>query len=147
MAVGNIGNAGTMAELGKMVVEKAQAIAPVDKTGRGSHGDPPGALRDSIKVETVSKGSVTIVAGGIEHPAAVAVEFGAGRHDITPRQRRRLAFFWDKPTEGGAPGWYSFRKVDHPPTPAQPFLGPALDSINMLSVIRALVTEAWNSAA
>lgn len=78
--------------------------APVD-TGR---------LKNSIKTRRHSKFSWSIQAG-VKH--ALPVEFGTEPHTITPSDAQAL--FWE-----GAD--HPVKKVEHPGTPEQPFMRPAL---------------------
>ena len=143
-AIGNLGDPALMSELGKGFVERAQRIVPVSKEG-GSHGDPPGTLRESIQVAEVTDTSVTIIAGGEKYPAARAVEFGTGFHRIGPNRARRLRFFWTKESRMfiGLPG-QSVRKEAQK---AQPFFRPTMVETGLVAYLRAALVSRWNNAA
>lgn len=85
----------------------AKENAPVDT----------GTLRASIRFEQVSTGSY-IVGSNVEY--ADDVEFGTSPHVITSDDAEALRF----PGEDGEPVFAM--RVEHPGTPAQPFLRPAL---------------------
>lgn len=95
---------GYLHELGADIATDARRLAPV-KTGH---------LRNSIYHE-VSKGKLTVGTRGVNY--ALAVEFGTLPHVIVPKNAKAL--YW--------PGArHPVGKVNHPGTPAQPYLRPAL---------------------
>lgn len=147
-AIGTAGDSTFWVTIGKEFVEEAQSIVPVSE--EGSHGEPPGTLRDSIHVVAASGAGVTIMAGGPEYPAAQAVEYGTGYHRIRARRARLMKFFWDPPSPSRSapgPGIYSFLSVNKEPQPAQPFFAPTLAKLNIVSRLRDEVVARWNAAA
>ncbi|MCQ8831760.1 HK97 gp10 family phage protein [Streptomyces malaysiensis] len=91
-------------KLGREIQNDAERLAPV-KTGR---------LRASMYHE-VNRGELRV---GVRHVDYwMTVEYGSGPHIITPKNAKAL--YW--------PGArHPVAKVNHPGTPAQPFLRPAL---------------------
>lgn len=90
-----------------MVTGTAKANAPVDS----------GQLRQEIEWQRVELGFYEIISAA---PHARAVEKGTSPHVITPDSADALAF-------EGQNGELVFRqRVEHPGTPAQPYLGPAM---------------------
>jgi len=85
----------------------AQANAPVDR----------GELRQKIEAQRAELGVYEVISAA---PHAQAVEFGTDPHVITPDSADALAF-------EGQNGELVFRqRVNHPGTPAQPYLRPAM---------------------
>lgn len=100
-----------MDDIGRKIEREAKERVPVDD----------GPLRASIRyvVQAIADGYTTIV--GTNQEYAADVEFGTAPHTITANGSGYLRFTVD--------GEVIFRKsVDHPGTPAQPYLGPALDA-------------------
>lgn len=91
-------------KLGREIQNDAERLAPV-KTGR---------LRASLYHE-VNRGELRV--GVRDVPYWMTVEYGSGPHIITPKTKKAL--YWP-----GAD--HPVAKVNHPGTPAQPFLRPAL---------------------
>lgn len=113
----------------KPIMEAAKAACPVGEpsgTGKKRYKLYPGALRDTIRITTRSRGgtvSASVVVGGKTKSGAVVwyarlIEFsGAIAHDITAKLGGSLFL-------GGL-----FKKsAHHPGMRAQPFMRPALDS-------------------
>jgi len=103
------------------VVARAKELAPVGQ--KRTPDGPTGLLKNSIQrvgpTGSVASGTLE---GAVEAgaPYAAAVEYGTKPHEIRPRFRRALRW----PVQGG----FGFaKKVQHPGTRAQPFLGPALE--------------------
>lgn len=142
-AITNVGDVSEMRAVGEEFAASAKRLAPYDPDNtRYPH------LRDSIRVANAGVREAIIVAGGEERPAARSVERSAPAHQITPRTKRRLGFFWkNPPPEVGPPGMYSFRKVNHPATAAQPFFQPVVDTINLATPLKARIVARWNGAA
>lgn len=116
-------------ELTAVQVEgSAKENAPVDT----------GALRASIRFEQISTARY-IVGSSIDY--ADDVEFGTSPHVITPDEAEALRF----PGEDGEPVFAM--RVEHPGTPAQPFLRPALKEheselvTNIESTIQTVVSR------
>jgi HK97 gp10 family phage protein len=85
----------------------AQANAPVDR----------GELRQKIETRRIELAAYQVISAA---PHAQAVEFGTDPHVITPNSADALAF-------EGQNGELIFRqRVEHPGTPAQPYLRPAV---------------------
>jgi hypothetical protein len=111
---------------GRRGVQAARQLAPV--SADGSHGRPPGYLRDSIDYE-IDRGPdgelyVDIVAraqtpDGI--PIGLLVELGTEAHTITSGG--------DYPLRNRQTGQVFGRTVEHPGTDPQPFLRPALQAM------------------
>jgi hypothetical protein len=101
------------------ITEDARAFAPVDE----------GELKDSIRGRKTNPFGGFVLA---EAPHAAATEFGSNPHPIEPKEARFLHFFVD--------GVEVFTlHVDHPGTPAQPFLRPAFQkSQDDFGVFRAM---------
>ncbi|MGW6912588.1 HK97-gp10 family putative phage morphogenesis protein [Kitasatospora sp. NPDC054939] len=93
----------TLMRLGEDMAAEAQGLAPVN-TGR---------LKQSIRAEV--EGLVMRVSTDVSYWRYV--EYGTGPHIIRPRTKRAL--YWE-----GAD--HPVAMVNHPGTPAQPFLRPAL---------------------
>ena len=94
----------------KVILDAAKANAPVQS----------GALRDSLRITTRSKGgkvSATLVAGNKKAFYAHMVEFGTAQHFIKPKRARSLFF-----------AGLAREVVDHPGAGAKPFLRPAFDA-------------------
>lgn len=91
--------------LGAAIAADAAAGCPKDS----------GELAESIGYEV--QGRTVRVGSDLRY--AAAVEFGSRGHVIFGRPM--LRFFWER-----AGAWVSFRRVNHPGTPAQPYLRPAL---------------------
>ncbi|MEU1309505.1 HK97 gp10 family phage protein [Streptomyces cinnamoneus] len=93
-----------LGDLGNRILTDARRLAPVD-TSR---------LRDSLRAEVSGK---VLRVGSLDCNYALYVEMGTGPHVITPRNKKAL--YW--------PGArHPVAKVNHPGTPAQPYLRPAL---------------------
>ncbi len=147
-AIAGAGDGAFWTAIGAEFVDAAQGLVPV--SDEGSHGDPPGTLRDSIRVAAASRAGVTIVAGGREYPAAKAVEYGTGYHRIRTRRARMLKFFWDPqgpPYSSRGPDVYSFLSTNKEPQRAQPFFFPVLSTLNIAAKLKADVVARWNGAA
>lgn len=99
----------------KVELAEAKRLVPVEQGGKH-----PGALRDSLRIKTSSRGGVVkaIVAAGSKVAYwAHWVEFGTARHFIKPKNRKSL-FLAGLFKEG----------VDHPGAKKKPFMRPALDN-------------------
>lgn len=97
-----------MGDIALRIEREAKERAPVNT----------GTLRSSIahEVNEIAKGYEAVVGTNIEY--AADVEFGTGPHTITGDPLRF--------TVGGEVVFA--KEVQHPGTPAQPYLGPALDA-------------------
>lgn len=115
----------------------ARARAPVGPTSSENariYGGYPGALRDSIRVTTKTRGGkviASVVAGGKGKNGADVyyahfVEFGTSPHSIVPQTRRALSI-----------GGLFVESVEHPGARPQPFMRPALDGQAQQAVIAA----------
>lgn len=114
----------------KVIMLEAKKLAPVGKpssTNAKEYGGYAGALRDSIRVTSrfTKTGSVTasVKAGGRTKKGAEVfyahiVEYGARRHVIKPKTKKRL--------ELG--GQFVAGAVEHPGVKGQPFMRPAQDA-------------------
>lgn len=146
-------------EIGLRGVQEAGYLVPV-KTGN---------LRRTIRLGTVGKDHVSTVAGGRRNVGyAAAVEFGSGPHVIVPRTKRVLFFPSQKATTArfgsraklgfratgalnaastrkyGAGAYVYARRVNHPGTRAQPFLGPGLKKAAEDGA--GIIIKIWNEA-
>lgn len=124
-----------------------------------------GNLGRTIRVGDLRGDYMEIVAGGTRDVGyAAAVEFGSKPHDIVPRSAKVLA--WPN-TRGGAKvrlsgrlrrseyvkgtdrarkGALAFaRRVKHPGTRAQPYLGPGLKKA--VGDLTGIIVDIWNDAA
>lgn len=108
---------GALDRAGEIVEAGAKRRCPVSEDG--SHGRPPGFLRDSIgRRRTTSGGpSVEVYASA---GYALPVELGAKPHVIVSHGNYPLR---------AADGRVFGRRVQHPGNPPQPFLRPALDDL------------------
>ena len=89
----------------------------VERTAKENAPVDTGTLHTSIRFEKLSAEEY-VVGTGVEY--APDVEFGTQPHVITPTSAEALAF-------EGRDGDLIFRsRVEHPGTPAQPYLRPAL---------------------
>lgn len=117
-------------ETALQVERDAKLKAPVDT----------GNLRASLQAQRRPPGWAV----GTNVRYAPAVEFGTGPHVITPNEAEALRF----PGPDGDPVFA--RRVEHPGTPAQPFLRPALDGAEddlvqrIAAEIDELIEEALN---
>lgn len=100
------------------VQRRAQELCAVSP--EGSHGNPPGHLRDSIGVTTGRDEQGAYADIGTDVDYALPVELGSRPHVIRSKG--------DYPLRG-ADGTVYGREVNHPGTPAQPFLRPAVEAI------------------
>lgn len=108
---------------------------------------PTRRIKGAIEVKpTVQQGETVIgkieiklneEAGGA--PEAMAYEYGSGIHSekgeayvILPREKRALAFFWDK-ANASIPrlpdGRVLLQKVNHPGVAAKPYIEPSLEEL------------------
>lgn len=98
----------------KLQLAEARRLVPVEKGGKHA-----GALRDSLRIRTSSRGGVIkaiVVAGSKLAFWARWVEYGTAAHFIKPRNRKSL-FLAGVFKEG----------VQHPGAKKKPFMRPALD--------------------
>jgi HK97 gp10 family phage protein len=86
----------------------ASEKAPVDS----------GALRADIRATRMEIAKWSI---GSTKKYAPPTEYGSEPHPITPNGPYPLVFYWEKKGR-----WATPEKVEHPGTPAQPFLRPGL---------------------
>lgn len=103
----------------KVVMEEAQRACPVG-TGALPEGEPPNALRDSIRISMRSaQGKVlaTVKAGNKTAYYAHFVEFGTARHWIKPKNRKSLFL-----------AGLMRELIDHPGAQKKPFMRPAIDN-------------------
>lgn len=121
----------------KVIETAAKAGAPVGApSGEGAkiYGGTAGALRDSVRVRTDSKGgkvTASVLAGGKRKRGpdvfyARFVEYGTRPHTITAANRKGLSF-----------GGLFFQSVDHPGARPRPFMRPALDTQAGAAVVAA----------
>lgn len=109
-------DAGLRARIDEGVNEYLHALgAAISADAKQGCPKDTGALASSIEFEV--NGRTLRVGSNLSY--AAAVEFGSRGHMIYGRPR--LRFFWDR-----LDGWATFRHVNHPGTPAQPYLRPAL---------------------
>lgn len=87
----------------------AKHYAPVDD----------GGLRADISAIPLAPGVYSV---GTTKKYGPPTEYGSRPHPITPNGPYPLKFFWDKKGE-----WVTTYGVEHPGTPSQPFLRPALN--------------------
>lgn len=88
----------------------------IERTAKQKAPIDTGTLRTSIEARRLD---ISTWAVGTNVEYAPAVEFGTAPHVITPDDADALAF-------EGQDGELMFRqRVEHPGTPAQPYLGPA----------------------
>lgn len=116
-----------MDDIALHIEREAKKRAPVDD----------GPLRASIGsvVEAIADGYRAVIGTNMEY--AADVEFGTSPHVITAKGDGYLRFTID--------GEVIFRKsVDHPGTPAQPYLGPALRTSE--AFITQRLREAWRDS-
>lgn len=105
-----------LAESADEIVAMQKRLAPVSKNG--NHGNPPGALRDSITQTWGARGPAyaTLGAGASGDPD-LTVRITAGNTRV---RYAHLVEFGAKPhTAGGR-----FKGAQHPGAPAQPFFYP-----------------------
>ena len=113
---------GMMRELQLAALTEEKRLAPV-KTGN---------LRRTIRPgQATSQGFENVATAGYAAP----VEFGSAAHVIRPRSRKVLRF-----KVGGREVFA--RKVNHPGSRAQPFMGPGLEKV--VKDIGAVIVKAWN---
>lgn len=115
------------AELALVMLREQKARAPV-RTGN---------LRRSIVLGAVTPRSAQTVARAAY---AAAVEYGTRPHTILPRSRKVLKF-----NVGGREVFA--RKVNHPGTRPQPFMGPGAAAAQIGRHVRAAIVSRWNKAA
>jgi HK97 gp10 family phage protein len=120
----------------RVIMLEAKRLAPVGPTSMENmrlYGGYSGALRDSIRITStrLHEGRViaTVAAGGETKRGADVyyahfVEFGTAAHTIKAPKGGALEF---------AGGWYT--SVQHPGTPAKPFMRPALDGAAQSAVV------------
>ncbi len=112
-----------LAVKGEKVAAEQRRLAPVSPDG--SHGRPPGHMRDRIHSELgrdaiglhVDVGTDATTPDGHAYP--LDVEYGTRPHKIRSKGNYPLR----DPKSGRVFGY----EVDHPGTQAQPFLRPSLD--------------------
>lgn len=97
-----------------IVAAKARELAPKGPTSMLANSIAKGPITGTFSAGTLEG---TVFAGA---PYAAAVEDGTRPHVIEAKHRRALRI----PIEGG---FLFRRRVNHPGTQAQPFLGPALE--------------------
>lgn len=136
-------------QAGGIVERGAKRRAPVSKNG--SHGRPPGHLRDSIESrlgEDEQGPYVDIEATATTpdgFPYGLIPELGSKPHQIRAKRAQALAFFWGKvnaqtfvpknPRPNQHTGFEGSNfiigkgYVDHPGTQPTPYLRPALDDL------------------
>lgn len=113
-----------MGDIALHIEREAKQRAPVDT----------GNLRASIAsvIEEIAGGYRAVIGSNVEY--AADVEFGTGPHTITGNPLRF--------TTGGEVVFAT--KVNHPGTPAQPYLGPALRASE--DYVTRRLKEAWTAA-
>lgn len=111
-------------EQGERVKQEAVRTCPVYKGDTTFRARRPGTLRDSIVKRVVEENGVPAVLVGSADPVALWVHEGTSPHEIRPRRKPRLVFFWPK-----AGRVVAFKKVDHPGTAPNPWLARALNVI------------------
>jgi HK97 gp10 family phage protein len=127
-----------LAEGADEITGMQKRLAPVSATG--SHGNPPGALRDSI---------VQTWGGARERYSSLAGSAGAGDPDLTVRisagnskvRYAHLVEFGTAPHINGG----KFKGTQHPGTPAQPFFYPAYRALRKR--VKSRISRATNKAA
>lgn len=92
------------------VERTAKRLAPVDD----------GELRADIQAIQIAAGLYSV---GTVREYGPSVEYGSRPHPITPNGPYPLVFYWER--EGR---WVATYEVEHPGTPSQPFLRPALNA-------------------
>ncbi|ULK98844.1 HK97-gp10 family putative phage morphogenesis protein [Bradyrhizobium sp. I71] len=120
------------------ITDMQKRLAPVSATG--SHGNPPGALRDSI---------VQTWGGDKARYSSLAGSAGAGDPDLTVRisagnskvRYAHLVEFGTSPHPNGG----KFKGTDHPGTTAQPFFYPAYRALRKR--VKSRISRATNKAA
>jgi HK97 gp10 family phage protein len=120
------------------ITDMQKRLAPVSATG--SHGNPPGALRDSI---TQTWG------GDKARYSSLAGTAGAGDPDLTVRisagnskvRYAHLVEFGTSPHPQGG----KFKGTEHPGTAAQPFFYPAYRALRKR--VKSRISRATNQAA
>jgi HK97 gp10 family phage protein len=98
-------------------VEKT--AAQVERSAKQNAPVDTGSLRASLRFRQLALGTYAV---GTNVEYAPDVEFGTEPHTITPDTKEALKF----EGEDGSPVFAS--KVNHPGTPAQPYLRPALQA-------------------
>jgi HK97 gp10 family phage protein len=127
-----------LAEGADEITDLQKRLAPVSATG--SHGNPPGALRDSIKQTW---------GGERERFSSLSGVAGAGDPDLTVRisagnsavRYAHLVEFGTRPHPQGG----MFKGTDHPGTAAQPFFYPAYRALRRR--VKSRISRATNKAA
>lgn len=117
-ATGAVDN--TLDRAGRIVETGARRRAPVSQDG--SHGRPPGHLRDSIGVRAGRDGEGPYVDVHATADYALPVELGSKPHDIVSHG--------DYPLRNPKTGQVFGRRVRHPGNQPQPYLRPALDDLD-----------------
>jgi hypothetical protein len=117
---------------------KLDVARKTGNTGRSIHPGP------------ISETAASVIAGG----ASEFLEFGTKPHEILPRRRKALRFaaagsgaprLSGRPRKGQAVTFA--KRVRHPGTRPQPFLGPAARRALKESGIEGSIVEEWNGAA
>lgn len=106
---------GAMRAGAKVQLAKAEQEVPVE-----ADGPHPGALRDSLRIRTSSRGGVVkaiVTAGGKRAFWARWVEFGTAAHFIKPKDRKSLFF-----------AGLAREVIHHPGAKKKPFMRVAMDS-------------------
>lgn len=127
-------------QIGLRGVQEAQYTVP-RRTGN---------LRRTIRLGDVGRDHVSIKAGGSRDVGyAAAVEFGSRAHDIVPVRAKVLAWGGPRTLGGrlrkGGKATHFARRVHHPGTRAQPYLGPGLKTAAEEG--SDIIVEIWNGAA
>ncbi len=114
---------GGLEALADRVVARADAnLAPHDRTGN---------TRKSIRKIKGKDGLTWYVRAGGTSKVRTAhlLEFGAGRHPITPESKGKKLRFWASVGRSGGQTVIFARRVDHPGVAANPYLRPAFDEV------------------
>lgn len=106
------------------IEQTAKENAPQGETGE---------LRADIAASRIRQGYWSI---GTTKKYAEPTEYGSKPHPITPDTAPYLHFFWDKKGK-----WVKTDLVNHPGTPEQPFLRPALNKHRKTTLHEAMDEE------
>lgn len=111
------------------VEASAKRLAPVDD----------GELRADLQAIKIAAGVYSV---GSTKKYAAPTEYGSRPHPITPNGPYPLVFYWEKKGR-----WVSTERVEHPGTPSQPFLRPALNAhrSDLVENIRQEISELIDS--